>query len=1665
MQFHKTKRNNFYLSKSPAYIWGVISSSRISALAISDYYGKMARVSKDKSYWFGFGALALGRGYSEPVDPNDLYALCALGKSAATVFEQGRDVKFVIDEIEAHQAGLERPRRAGYDLTVGAPKSMSSAFLGHPDETVRDAWGLVHRLAVQEMLKFGQDMAGYTRIIKDGEVTVVPAKMVFGVFTHYTNRNNEPHLHSHVIVPNVVRAEDGKWRALDARELYEWHLVLGAVYRAGLRKHSRRLMNVEWTVRDGWKSDITPLLEWKASDGSSLLETYSTRTQEVNEEEARLQDLNLGKPLSSKARAKLAVRTRKAKDFGGGDARIDEIAADFRQQLKDVFKLGEDEWREMMQLRPEPLDDNPVDGLWLEIPKHLAAYGAIPSVQNADELVNYMARVLFDEGGGPRKEGALSGRAYISVQDIYKSVYDLFGGFVSEEAIEESLSKLLSGGGSDQKLRLIPLAPAVYVKGETAPLSKVPIRFYATAGVMNSEALVLELAGRKTQAAILDDEVVNKYLAETIETQRESGGFVLSEEQQHALRHLFTSDTSATLLMGAQGAGKTTMFSHFSRLAEANSITVWGLAPTGTAAQKLGDTLRKVNSEAQSMTIESFVGQVLTGSLKVPKNLCVILDESSQVDTLELAETLDIVTKRGAKLILVGDDRQLGSVRYGGMFATLFAKLGGARLTETRRAADAWDRTAQSHLRMGDLKEAIRVYEQAGRISVVDDQLALVESVRGWLDGQFVSQADSFVITNTKREEVMANQLAKAAWGTHRHAWVQNYLDTQVRHYRMPAAVAESRMQKLTEHDPAVELWSTTSRIDVKMGDLVAIRQSLKVDKNTWLKNGQRARVVDITDKSVMLFIQDDSSARHVRVPIALLAQKPDALSYGWASTVYRTQSMELGTAQGAVAIADIMSSMTPDTPVEVRRTTRRSKSFQAEFLENKASKDGKEAKVSVRLANGKVRTVAASRVFLSSETKDRIENLIVEARDGNALVLGTEGMNLDALLVSASRARQRTDFLFRSVKATESDYMSEKLLADADPEELVRATMALYVARQSQPEQPDSAYLRLAREREAVSLAATVDLDLLGALRLWLADNLTSGVLDVSVDEQTARTARDRAKDRLSMLEEQMAQTDDLDRKAHIIGEVEACQFQIDYAQRELARLEVFSDFIGHAEGALSDKAGRVVIDERYIKDRISLVDEAIAMAEDKDSWTEIEEAIEVPLPENTAREVVDVSSKEQVKLDRKAKLFSCVSYCVASDWMVLADALYDKALADNLSSEEVLASVDLDDSDRLRLREAFSAVAVNRIHPTAVSHPVTLRALREEALENEVDPDLLATVERITESLSDQEGRRAEQRSQDRGFETFEDQEDEYFVEHGFEPDLADQGFWVPGEDEPLLDDSGQFDSDDDEHRSVVPPKTNAEPVVAPEHQTTHEDAPKASEAESAAQERRYSGGFFYRDSNGIWRADMDRREALYRKAENIHPNMPTESGPFAVHKRREIRPGSGDWYDPVLDENNESYTPELTKGLRERQFDTEGREYQGGFFYRDSKGVWCVDFAKREEMELLVLEYRRDCLRTGEWDYEDDETMAKELDISRRRRISFSDGDPIDLRQAIYDPSRDEYAMALKAAQERWSAEVEADAERRTRLDTRRAYGSEERVNDYGASERGGYGKGRS
>ena len=102
-----------------------------------------------------------------------------------------------------------------------------------------------------------------------------------------------------------------------------------------------------------------------------------------------------------------------------------------------------------------------------------------------------------------------------------------------------------------------------------------------------------------------------------------------------------------------------------------------------------------------------------------------VVDEAGMVGTRKLAPLLTHVEHAGAKVVLVGDDRQFSPVDAGGGFRGLRLRLGASELTINRRQVQAWEQQAIDLVREQRVEEPIAAYREHDRIRVYEsrDQL------------------------------------------------------------------------------------------------------------------------------------------------------------------------------------------------------------------------------------------------------------------------------------------------------------------------------------------------------------------------------------------------------------------------------------------------------------------------------------------------------------------------------------------------------------------------------------------------------------------------------------------------------------------------------------------------------------------------------------------------------------------------------------------------------------------------------------------------------------------------------------------------------------------------------------------------------------------------------
>jgi conjugative relaxase-like TrwC/TraI family protein len=162
---------------------------------------------------------------------------------------------------------------AGFDLVFSAPKSVSLLYALGGEET-QLAVAQAHAAAWQAALSYLEDEACVTRRGRNGVIREQAGGFVAAAYQHRTNRAQEPHLHTHVIVANMARSPDGTWRALDGEALLKNHrLAAGYLYQAQLRYELSQRLGVRW------REPTKGMAELRGLPAAVLREFSTRRTQ------------------------------------------------------------------------------------------------------------------------------------------------------------------------------------------------------------------------------------------------------------------------------------------------------------------------------------------------------------------------------------------------------------------------------------------------------------------------------------------------------------------------------------------------------------------------------------------------------------------------------------------------------------------------------------------------------------------------------------------------------------------------------------------------------------------------------------------------------------------------------------------------------------------------------------------------------------------------------------------------------------------------------------------------------------------------------------------------------------------------------------------------------------------------------------------------------------------------------------------------------------------------------------------------------------------------------------------------------------------------------------------------------------------------------------------
>jgi conjugative relaxase-like TrwC/TraI family protein len=228
----------------------------------------------------------------------------------------------------------------GFDLTFCAPKSVSLWRAVRGDEVADKAVVAAHTAAISEALEYLAAHAGYTRvhnpITGEKDLQKLPG-LVAASYQHETSRAGDPHLHTHVLVPNRQARADGRLVSLDGTSLFHEARAAGIIYQATLRKELHQSLGVEWTPVD----PATGMAEIAAVTPGTVT-AWSTRSTQLREWAANnLTVIDSGKGLSQAqlAAAQKATRPRKPESLAWAELR-QQWRADARGVVLDRAAHG-----------------------------------------------------------------------------------------------------------------------------------------------------------------------------------------------------------------------------------------------------------------------------------------------------------------------------------------------------------------------------------------------------------------------------------------------------------------------------------------------------------------------------------------------------------------------------------------------------------------------------------------------------------------------------------------------------------------------------------------------------------------------------------------------------------------------------------------------------------------------------------------------------------------------------------------------------------------------------------------------------------------------------------------------------------------------------------------------------------------------------------------------------------------------------------------------------------------------------------------------------------------------------------------------------------------------------------------------------------------------------
>ncbi|UWQ56031.1 MobF family relaxase [Leisingera caerulea] len=573
----------------------------------------------------------------------------------------------------------ERQHRPGLDLTFSASKSASVAALVIGDKRIIEA----HDAAVRAVMTVVEERFIKTRFQQDGEIVTKNGEgIIAGIYRHDTSRALDPNLHSHAVIANMVKNENGGYSAIRNEAVYKNQKLITEIYRSDFEN---RMADLGIATERGKYGEVNI-----SGISQEVTEAFSKRRQEI------LNALdNKGMDVSPETASKAALATRAAKHKNlDRDAlretwRADALAAGLGRDQLDLGRVGHAAPQPVIPLdqqRPiDPLaETGQPSGMFGKAKAMLSSAAAVARVEtDPRQAVNRAVEHISE------RESAYS-RADITVAAMHFAYRSDF------KAVDAEINRQIKAG------RLFESGEDGQILTDKASVELERSILASWRKSEKSEGLELQGTSRRTGESTL-----TKKLSETNS---------LTAGQRASIETSLTGSGRYVGIQGYAGSGKTFMMERMAHYAGQSGYEVKGFAPSHQAVQELASVLGGAETLAKVTTAERHHPQDVDNSRTI-----LVVDEASMVSAQDMRSFMDYAERTGApRVVFVGDTQQLDAVAAGQPFAQMQkAGMRTAVMDEIRRQRDNDLKAAVYHSIRGEITAAFNRMEN--NVLKVDD--------------------------------------------------------------------------------------------------------------------------------------------------------------------------------------------------------------------------------------------------------------------------------------------------------------------------------------------------------------------------------------------------------------------------------------------------------------------------------------------------------------------------------------------------------------------------------------------------------------------------------------------------------------------------------------------------------------------------------------------------------------------------------------------------------------------------------------------------------------------------------------------------------------------------------------------------------------------------------